>query len=536
MNKDVLYIDVEDDITTIIGKIKASKDKIIALVPPKRIGVLQSAVNLRLLTRTAELNDKRIVLITNDHALSVLAASANIPVAKNLQSKPELAEITALKVDDDDDIIDGRDLPVGELQDSAKKTDPDDSPAINQVISENNSKKADTAGKKGKKNKSKKSAVPNFNLFRKKFVLIGGAIILLIAFLIWAIWFAPRATIVVTAKTTTVTVDEDVTISPDTKTDALAKTIKALKQEQKQDLSVQFSPTGKKTVGDRATGKVRISTDSIRLLDKTVPAGTQLTAEGMTFTTNSAVTFTRQNSSGVTVAITASDIGDDYNGVSGSMSGAPSGVSASLSGSTSGGSSREITVVSDTDIANATESLNGQKDSTTKDKLKDKFGSSALIIDDSYKEERSAPSSSVAVGGEASGPVTLKATVTASMLAIDNAEMKVYLEKRVNEEIDGIDSQKVYKYGDDGAKFTQFTEADGVGRVRITANALVGPTVDEAKTKEEAKGKNYGDIQNSLEKIEGVQDVDTKFWPFWVRKVPKDVDRISIEFKLQDES
>ena len=88
MNKDVLYIDVEDDITTIIGKIKASKDKIIALVPPKRIGVLQSAVNLRLLTRTAELNDKRIVLITNDHALSVLAASANIPVAKNLQSKP----------------------------------------------------------------------------------------------------------------------------------------------------------------------------------------------------------------------------------------------------------------------------------------------------------------------------------------------------------------------------------------------------------------------------------------------------------------
>lgn len=50
MNKDVLYIDVEDDITTIIGKVKASKSKIIALVPPKRVGVLQSAVNLRLLT------------------------------------------------------------------------------------------------------------------------------------------------------------------------------------------------------------------------------------------------------------------------------------------------------------------------------------------------------------------------------------------------------------------------------------------------------------------------------------------------------
>jgi len=49
MNKDVIYIDVEDDVTAIIGKIKSSNEKIIALVPPKSAGILQSAVNLRLL-------------------------------------------------------------------------------------------------------------------------------------------------------------------------------------------------------------------------------------------------------------------------------------------------------------------------------------------------------------------------------------------------------------------------------------------------------------------------------------------------------
>ena len=54
MNKDVIYIDVEDDITAIIGKVKTAKEKIVALVPPKRVGVLQSAVNLRLLGRAAE--------------------------------------------------------------------------------------------------------------------------------------------------------------------------------------------------------------------------------------------------------------------------------------------------------------------------------------------------------------------------------------------------------------------------------------------------------------------------------------------------
>src|SRR6476469_10019451 len=114
MNKDVIYIDVEDDITAIISKVKASKEKIVALVPPKRVGVLQSAVNLRLLSRSAEQGGKRLVVITSNHALMSLAASAGLPVARNLQSKPELAPIAALDIDDGEDIIDGNELPIGE--------------------------------------------------------------------------------------------------------------------------------------------------------------------------------------------------------------------------------------------------------------------------------------------------------------------------------------------------------------------------------------------------------------------------------------
>ena len=107
MQKDVIYIDTEDDITAIIGKVKAAKAKIVALVPPKRIGAIQSAVNLKLVHRAAEQADKRLVLISNNAALMALAGSAGIPVAKNLQSKPELAEIPALEIDDGEDIIDG---------------------------------------------------------------------------------------------------------------------------------------------------------------------------------------------------------------------------------------------------------------------------------------------------------------------------------------------------------------------------------------------------------------------------------------------
>lgn len=121
MNKDVIYIDTEDDITAIIGRIKDSKEKIVALVPPKRIGVLQSAVNLRLLTRIADSTNKKLVLITNNKALIALSATARIPIAKNLQSKPEFAEISALDVDDGDDVIYGNQLPVGDLERTVDK-------------------------------------------------------------------------------------------------------------------------------------------------------------------------------------------------------------------------------------------------------------------------------------------------------------------------------------------------------------------------------------------------------------------------------
>ena len=61
MQKDIIYIDAEDDITTIIGKIKKSKGTLIALVPPKRVGPIHGAVNLRLIARAASQSKKRVV-------------------------------------------------------------------------------------------------------------------------------------------------------------------------------------------------------------------------------------------------------------------------------------------------------------------------------------------------------------------------------------------------------------------------------------------------------------------------------------------
>ena len=539
MNKDVIYIDVEDDITNSVSKIKDSKARIVALVPPKRVGILQSAVNMRLLNRAAENAEKRIVLITSDQALSGLAAAARIPVAKTLQSRPEIAEIPAIDVDDGDDVIDGSEIPVGELADKATpkaRNKADD--AIDAAIAEDEKpskpvKPAKSAGKG-------KPKVPDFNVFRKKLVLIGGGIVLFVLFMVWAIWFAPHATVVITAKTTTSTVDKSVTLKQDGKVDAANNVIKSLHQEQKKDISVDFTPTGKKKVGEKASGTMHLVRTSVSSLTLTIPAGTSFSSGDYTFvsTEPASLSGTSIGPGGViqsvaTVKVQATQVGSEYNLSSRSYSSNVSGFSAAGT-AMSGGSSREVTVVSADDVAKAKVKLDAQKDTSLQSAVKALFPSSSIVINESYQEARSNPTPSVAIDHEASGTVQLKTTVTASMQGIDRSDMKQFLEDTLKKEIGSKKNQKIYNDGSNEVKFAQYSERNNAVQVRLTANAKIGPEIDEHKVKEQVKGRNYGDVQSSLESIEGVQDVDTKFSPFWVRTVPNSDKHISIEFKLDN--
>lgn len=540
MNKDVIYIDIEDDITTIIGKIKASKQRIIALVPPRRTGILQSAVNIRLLARAAKSADKTIVIITNDSVLAGLAATAKIPVAKTLQSKPEIAEIPALKVDDESDVIDGGKLAVGDMAEAAKKSSSDNDAAIDSTIAAANEK--EPKGLTSLKNMVKKPKVPNFSAFRKKFLLIGGGVLLFGVFLVWAIWFAPHATVIISAKTTSMTVSDTVSLSENAATNAKSNVIKSIKKEIAKEVSVEFSATGKKNVGEKATGVVvfkNVSPDSV-----TIAAGTVLKNSGLSYTLNSSVTVPggsyQRNCPGyicpgsASGVITASEGGAQYNAATGSMSISVDDISASLRSATSGGTDKTATVVTASDIEAAKNKLSEKKIEGLKEQLIASFGNSVKTVTESYVENRSDPSSSVVVDGEATGAVTLKSTITANMLAVDKNELKNFIESKLKDEISGKKAQRIYDNGAEKAAFSQFANARNAQTVRLTANGKVGPDIKEESVKDQAKGKSYGEVQSAIESINGVEDVDVKFSPFWVKSVPKDINKINVEFKIKD--
>lgn len=556
MNKDIIYIDVEDDITAIIGKVKQSREKIVALVPPKRVGVLQSAVNLRLLNRMAAQNSKHLVLISNNAALTALAAAAKIPVAKNLQSKPEVGAAPAEETDTDEDIIDGTQLPVGELARTADRgaAFSSVSPAVDEAVRENAAEEAAVGAAAARprpvRPRASGAKVPNFDRFRKKLFLIGAGGALLIGLLVWAIMFAPRATVVIAARTIGTPVNARVALDPATTTSLTEGTLKSVTKQTKKDQTIEFAATGKKDVGERATGTITVQNcDSNTSF--TIPAGTAFTdSSGHQFTNATAATVpgfsgsasvcrsTRVNAGKATVSVTAAAIGGEYNlSARGYTIAGVSGDVYANGTDMSGGSSKTITVVSSEDVQKATEQLAEQKSDDVKRDLTNQFDKSFITIDQSFKIDQANPTSAPAVDQEATdGKAKLTSSVTYSLSAVAKSEVKQYLDDYFKVQLKDKDDQRVYDNGSGEAKFSNITPSgDGKFAVNLVANAKLGPKIEDEDVKKLAAGKRYGEIQSSLEAIQGVQSVDVKYSPFWVTAAPNDIKRISVEFKLNDE-
>lgn len=542
MNKDVIYVDIEDDITSIIEKVKNAKQHIVALVPPKRIGVLQSAVNLKLLVKAANNVDKRVVLITTNAALTALASGAQLPVAKNLQSKPELIETTP--EDDSDDVINGSEIAVGELDNVAvasrrgESEDKEVSAAVAVITGEDKKKREEPAKKKAKK-------IPNYSKFRKRLFLFGGLGVLLIAFLVWAIGFAPRAEIVVTAKTTGAPISAALSLDSSVATNADVNKLQPIVKQIKKTNSIDFDATGSKEVGQPAKGTVTISncseSDPVSL-----PAGTTIANGSYQFTLDQAVTVPGMRMTGGSckpgvssaVGVTAVNIGPEYNLATG-MTYVVSGFSSSVFSATSqsaftGGSRETVTVVQQSDVDKATDELKKQDASNqAKSELITQMGEGVTVIDESFVVSLGNVVSNPPVG-EQTKRASVGVEVTYTIMGISDRDLNEQLDVLAKKTMSASDNQKIYDNGLKNVRFKDYqVTGNGSASVTILATAQIGPKLDEEQIKTESANKRSGEIRETLGRIPGVEDVRVDFWPFWVNKAPG-VDKITVTFTVNE--
>jgi len=75
----IVYLDIDDEITSAAARLRALEERRIALVLPPGSRLATSRINFRLLAREAEARSKTLEIVTGDPSARALAASAGLP-------------------------------------------------------------------------------------------------------------------------------------------------------------------------------------------------------------------------------------------------------------------------------------------------------------------------------------------------------------------------------------------------------------------------------------------------------------------------
>lgn len=541
--KDTIYVDVDDEITTIIDKVQNSKHKIVALVLPKRASVLQSVVNMKLLKRSASTNKKNLVLITSEAGLMPLAGAVGLHVAKNLQSKPaipkgpETSDLPDSLVEEDEIEAPEPDVDANKSIGELAGVEDNSMPPEDEEIEVDNTE-TPKAAKPKKAAKGKNLKVPNFERFRKWFIIGGIALVVLLVGGYFAFFQLPKANITIdsnsTAKVMNIAFTADTTNKQFNEATA---TIPAQKQEVKKTDTQTAPATGQKNIGNKASGTVTMTARQCSGIATPPPvqAGTGISANGLTYITQGSTNFTfdsiKNNCINFTASptqITAQNGGANYNvsNASFTVSGRDD---VTATGSASGGTDNNVKVVNQSDVDAAKGKINAAgNEQAARTELTDALKkANYLPVPETFATKGPDVTTSPNVGDQGDN-VTVTATTTYSMIGIDQKDLSTIVTAQVNKQID-TNNQSVL---DDGLSDATFTvqNNDGNPKLSVQTSTTIGPKIDIDALKKEIAGKKKGQTIQIIQSRPGIKDVTVKYSPFWVFSTPKNTNKITIVF------
>ena len=571
MNKDVIYIEPEDDITDIIAKIENSKERIIALVPPKKLGVLRSIVNIKLIAKSSANAGKTVVMVTTDPSVIKLAAATRLPVAKNLQSAPVVPEAetaesgsgsTVAEIVEENEVVEDKTeepAPQDEEEADAKETDEEA-----EKSDESDVDKKDDSDKK-KKKPTKAAPVSNNRFinwfYQHKKIAIGGGIglVVFIILLVWAFAIAPAVKVAVPVRTITSNFSESVSFTEKLTEEKVSEGkfyLETKKIEQKTE--VAFTATGSKNVGEKAHGEIVV----YAFFPINENGGTVAINAGSVFRINDLAYLADRDGSlswdgdikalkedcenydnaaslkqsGCLVSgkipVTAEHPGTKYN-ISASTTGwnTTASVGAYSDSAMTGGTDVMITVVQQSDINAALEKLKTADDTSNKEKLMSSIGDDNLPIDVSYKHTVGTPTSSPKVDEEVKEGEKAKISVitTDAIFVLD----KTKIEEFITEKAKLAENYKIYSMNDPFIENFLQTDDGYVGKLKTSY--VSGPKITENEIVEIIKGKGLGVARHDLSEIDGIGSniVIDPSYP-WVMSVPNDPNKITVDIVVEE--
>ncbi|MBZ9571835.1 hypothetical protein KJA15_00650 [Patescibacteria group bacterium] len=195
-----------------------------------------------------------------------------------------------------------------------------------------------------------------------------------------------------------------------------------------------------------------------------------------------------------------------------------------------GGFKGETFKVTEEDLERAKNTLVEKLFTETKESLKNKIGGDFILLDETLKEKIVDTSSSVEAGAEAQS-FNFQVRIKSKALVFKKPDLGYFAEQFI---LSRLPQDK--KFQEDSLKIDYSLESIDWESEKISLNlefsAKIYSDIDVISLKRALRGKLLAETQVHLEDQPKITRVRLKFWPFWVKTTPEDIEKIEIKLNL----
>ncbi|OGZ57287.1 MAG: hypothetical protein A3F94_03355 [Candidatus Spechtbacteria bacterium RIFCSPLOWO2_12_FULL_38_22] len=585
MFKNSIKVEAFDELALVIDKILTNDADIVFLEIAEDAYIAQNVLNFRLLKREADVVGKSVVVVSNNPRIRSLASKASLRTRESLPPpKRDTATSTIKSISTrpqrmvTDIVAPSTDMKDMELEEK-RMQDIKIMPAVNStgVVSEKPAKNSsrDNFIRNLKQSVTSKVSThaPTEEVFYKKkkrsFELVGkvnsvfsrllknpkrflitalGSLVL--GFLGYLLIFVlPSATITLYPKTIQDTIATQISLDSNVSSADLSKgIIPAQVLEERRENNFTFKATGEADLETRAEGQIRVFNE-FSSVPQTLVANTRfLSSEGQLFRTVSTVVVPGASISGGKI-VSSSMLVDVVADAPGKESNIGS-TNFSIPGfkgtdkylkfygksesSMEGGFKGKTTVVTQEDIDKAKEKVNEEFLNSVEQTLRDKVPDNLLVVAETFEVEFE----TVELNAEPQDPkeeFSMRVVAVARTFLVKESDVLDAIEHFF---VNSTEYSKDYELSDKRRIVYNVKELDyskGYSSVVLEVDSIFNRSFPTELLYEEIRGKNEVEVRRILSAKEELERAQVRLWPFWVRTIPQELNKIEINLQYNSE-
>jgi hypothetical protein len=574
--KKILYIEIDDEVTTIYDKLVKLKFKSVYLVVPQRAVLFQSAINLKILKRKAEDLDKKIFVVTNDPSGYNLAKRVGLEVFDKLEADGHPSLVTGKFKENNDSEITPLKASVNSLSEESPSRSDEKKFSISDLVKRGSKGALKIFPKNitmsGKDKSKKKGAGSKYSLVliapnkRALVALVSVSLMLLMGISYIAL---PGATLILTPKSNVIEVPKNIILADVDRNRAEldarpANMIPSYRLTTQIDKVFTFQSTGKNAEGGKnAVGKVKILNTSATEWPL-VPKTRFQTADGLVYRIDRQVIVPGGSASKpgeLEIQVMADPI-DAFGqpiGERGNIKGEVKFFLPALSaenqkkifatnvGDFSGGVTNVVKFISKEDTEAARAKMDSDLRASAEAELQavvtkrnENQNTKLALLTGKNLIEFGTPNIIIPpnIEGQKLDSFDVKGSMVVSSVAYDMDELmsilkrEVRLKKNPEKTLASVDAEsltyKLIDYDKANQKITITATIQGIEEFEVSPKKENGERLIK-KIKESIVGKDIREARDFIQNLPEIEKVEINTWPAWAPTLPSVPDNIKVE-------